>query len=166
MYIVTQHVIMSHTSKRKIFGFGKNICYSSSLFDLFNLLKIEEWKGLSRDASRRYGLVHGSTCDIDPDEQSHCRLSLLTFSLALKLTGVLWRHVEDLRHHLSASHVVFRERLVHRSEEPSGVRQLDTLLPNINPDNMQQTALLKVIDGIAGELDRGSSGCGDDDPFI
>lgn len=53
---------MSHASKRKIFGFGKNICYSSALFDLFNLLKIEEWKGLSRDASRRYGLVHGSTC--------------------------------------------------------------------------------------------------------
>ena len=91
-----------------------------------------------------------STFNSEPFEMSHRRLSALTLGLALKLTAVLWRQVENLCHDLSVPHVVLRDRLAHCGEVPAGVGQLSTLLSDMMPDNMQQAAELKVVMNIAG----------------
>lgn len=95
--------------------------------------------------------LHENTFDSDPDEKSHCCLfTLIAFSLALELTVVLWCQVENLCHDLSASHVVIRNCLGYCGEVLAGVSQLNALISDMTPYNMQQTALLKVIICIAG----------------
>lgn len=90
----------------------------------------------------RVNLDHDSTLDLDRDGMSHCRVSTLTFSLALKLAAVLGCQVENLCPDLSASHGVTRDGLVHCGEVLGRVCQLSTFL---TPYNMQQAASLEVI---------------------
>lgn len=97
--------------------------------------------------------LHEHTFNSDPFGVSHRRLSTLTFGLALKLTAVLRRQVENLRHDLSVPHVI-RDCLVHCGEVPAGVSQLSALLSEMRPYNMQLTAELKVVTNIAGQFDR------------